>query len=175
MLIIKHFYYKEKKKMKKQIHIYYINKIKERLMRIYDVEDVATNEIAINRYLDKAGIINKELRQELLRNIVWSDNDCKGKLEKLGWKVLTGCGVPELIEEIKHCSIEKWRLAAEQIKKDLDALNIIKEKNVDIEYIKTCFDDEKGGFKEYNDYMGHDEDYELAQEEYELLKEVLEE
>ena len=160
--------------MKKQIHIYYINKIKERLMRIYDIEDVATNEIAINRYLDKAGIINNELRQELLRNIVWYDNDCKGKLEKLGWKVLTGCGVPELIEELKHCGIEKWRLAAEQIKKDLDALNIIKEKNVDIEYIKTCFDDEKGGFKEYNAYMGHDEEYELAQEEYELLKEVLE-
>ena len=75
--------------MKKQIHIYYINKIKERLMKIHDVEDVATNENGINRYLDKVGIIDKELRQELLRNIVWSDNDCKGKLEKLGWKILT--------------------------------------------------------------------------------------
>ena len=39
---------------------------------------------------------------------------------------------------------------------------------------KTCFDDEKGGFKEYNAYVGHDEEYELSQEEYELLKEVLE-
>lgn len=169
--------------MKKQIHIYYINKIKECLMKIYDAEDddilnrriIAINENAIDKYLGNAGIVDKELRQELLRNIVWYDNDCKGKLEKLGWKVLTGCGVPELIEELKHCGIEKWRLAAEQIKKDLDALNIIKEKNVDIEYIKTCFDDEKGGFKEYNAYVGHDEEYELTQEEYELLKEVLEE
>ena len=56
----------------------------------------------------------------------------------------------------------------------LKALNIINEKNVDIEYIKTCFDDEKGGFKEYNAYVGHDEEYELTQEEYDLLNEVLE-
>ena len=54
------------------------------------------------------------------------------------------------------------------------ALSIINEKNVDIEYIKTCFDDEKGGFKEYNAYVGHDEEYELTQEEYDLLNEVLE-
>ena len=60
------------------------------------------------------------------------------------------------------------------IKNELKALNIIKEKNVDIEYIKTCFYDEKGGFKEYNAYVGHDEEYELTQEEYELLKEELE-
>lgn len=58
--------------------------------------------------------------------------------------------------------------------KSSKALNIIKEKNVDIEYIKTCFDDKKGGFKEYNAYMGHDEEYELTKEEYELLEEVLE-
>ena len=56
----------------------------------------------------------------------------------------------------------------------LKALNIINKKNVDIEYIKTCFDDEKGGFKEYSAYIGHDEEYELSQEEYDLLKEVLE-
>ena len=62
----------------------------------------------------------------------------------------------------------------EIIEKELKALEIIKTNNVDIEYIKTCFDDEKGGFKEYNAYVGHDEEYELAQEEYDLLKEVLE-
>lgn len=56
----------------------------------------------------------------------------------------------------------------------LKALKIIKEKNVDIDYIRTCFYDEKGGFKEYNAYVGHDEEYELTQEEYDLLKEVLE-
>ena len=49
-----------------------------------------------------------------------------------------------------------------------------KATDFDIEYIKTCFFDEKGGFKEYNAYVGHDEDKELSQEEYDLLKEVLE-
>lgn len=84
--------------MNKQIDIYYINKIEECLMKLWDAEDndnpnrriIARNENAINKYLDKAGIIDKELRGELLRNIVWCDNDCKGKLEKLGWKILTG-------------------------------------------------------------------------------------
>ena len=83
--------------MNKQINIYYINKIKDCLMKLWDAENddvpnrriIARNENAINKYLDKAGIIDKELRQELLRNIVWCDNDCKGKLEKLGWKILT--------------------------------------------------------------------------------------
>ena len=59
--------------------------------------------------------------------------------------------------------------------KALKALNIIKEKIVDVEYIKECFYDEKGGFKEYNAYVGHDEDISLSQEEYDLLKEVLKE
>lgn len=84
--------------MNKQIDIYYINKIEECLMKLWDAENndnpnrriIARNENAINKYLDKAGIIDKELRGELLRNIVWCDNDCKGKLEKLGWKILTG-------------------------------------------------------------------------------------
>ena len=92
--------------MNKQIDIYYINKIKDCLMKLWDAEDndtpnrriIARNENAINKYLDKAGIIDKELRGELLRNIVWCDNDCKGKLEKLGWKILTGG------EEVKRMS-----------------------------------------------------------------------
>ena len=62
----------------------------------------------------------------------------------------------------------------EIIEKELKALEIIKTKNVDIDYIKTCFYDKKGGFKDYNAYVGHDEDKELTQEEYDLLKEVLE-
>ena len=60
------------------------------------------------------------------------------------------------------------------IETELKALKIIKEKTVDIDYIRTCFYDEKGGFKEYNAWVGHDEDEELIQEEYDLLKEVLE-
>ena len=57
--------------MNKQIHIYYINKIKDCLMKLYEAENddvpnrriIARNENAINKYLDKAGIIDKELRE----------------------------------------------------------------------------------------------------------------
>ena len=77
-------------------------------------------------------------------------------------------------KEALEISLSKYNSKLESGNKALKALNIIKEKNVDIEYIKTCFDDEKGGFKEYNAYVGHDEDMELTQEEYDLLKEVLE-
>ena len=77
-------------------------------------------------------------------------------------------------KEALEISLSKYNSKLELENKASKALNIINEKNVDIEYIKTCFDDEKGGFKEYNAYVGHDEDMELTQEEYELLKEVLE-
>ena len=77
-------------------------------------------------------------------------------------------------EESFRLSFLKYNSKLELENKKLKALEIIKTKNVDIEYIKTCFDDKKGGFKEYNAYMGHDEEYELSQEEYELLEEVLE-
>lgn len=77
-------------------------------------------------------------------------------------------------EESFRSSFLKYNSKLELENKKLKALEIIKTKNVDIEYIKTCFDDEKGGFKEYNAYVGHDEEYELAQEEYDLLEEVLE-
>ena len=62
----------------------------------------------------------------------------------------------------------------EIIKKELKALEIIKTKNVDIDYIKTCFYDKKGGFKDYNAWAVQYENEELTQEEYDLLKEVLE-
>lgn len=62
----------------------------------------------------------------------------------------------------------------EIIETALKALEIIKEKNVDIEYIKTCFYNEKDGLKEYNSWVKHDEDKELIQEEFDLLKEWFE-
>lgn len=58
----------------------------------------------------------------------------------------------------------------EIIETALKALEIIKEKNVDIEYIKTCFYEEKGGLEKYNSWVRHDEDKELIQEEFDLLK-----
>lgn len=62
----------------------------------------------------------------------------------------------------------------EIIETALKALEIIKEKNVDIEYIKTCFYEEKGGLEKYNSWVRHDEDKELIQEEFDLLKEWFE-
>ena len=72
----------------------------------------------------------------------------------------------ELIEKVKHCGFEEWRLAIEKIEKELNALEIIKKYsfvfvengqlksdygNVELVLDETCFD---------------------FQEEYELLKEV---
>ena len=79
----------------------------------------------------------------------------------------------EMKEELesKNNELEKENI---ELKKKAIILDIIKEKNVDIEYIKTCFYDEKGGMKEYNSWVGHDEDRALTQEQFNLLKEVLE-
>lgn len=80
----------------KKINIYYINKIKECRVRIFNAEDddivdrraVANNERVIENYLDKANIFDEDLRKELLDNIKWyEDNNCE-KLEKLGWKII---------------------------------------------------------------------------------------
>ena len=78
-------------------------------------------------------------------------------------------------DEALGLAIPKHDCELDSENKALKALNIIKEKIVDVEYIMTCFDDKKGGFKEYNAYVGHDEDISLSQEEYDLLKEVLKE
>ena len=59
-------------------------------------------------------------------------------------------------------------------KKELEALEIIKEKQVDTEHIRICFSNEKGGFTEYNDWVELDTCRELTEEEYELLRKVLE-
>lgn len=61
----------------------------------------------------------------------------------------------------------------EIIETALKALEIIKKKNVDIEHIKACFYEEKGGLEKYNSWVRHDEDKELIQEEFDLLKDWL--
>lgn len=118
--------------MNKQIDIYYINKIKDCLMKLWDAENndnpnrriIARNENAINKYLDKAGIIDKELRGELLRNIVWCDNDCKGKLEKLGWKILTG---GEEVERMNKKITLTLNLEDTRILNEDDEINDVKD------------------------------------------------
>lgn len=86
--------------MEKVIHIYYINRIKNCLGRIFEAEDtdpcyvdyhiVRANERAIDHWLDKANVKDKNLRQEILSNVDWCWDFCKERLEDLGWTVLTG-------------------------------------------------------------------------------------
>ena len=85
----------------KQIHIHYINKIKRCKLRIFEAEDnyvftvedkavVTANERAIEHWLKKANITNEEERRELLNIVDWSNDNCSGALEKLGWTILRG-------------------------------------------------------------------------------------
>ena len=87
--------------MEKKIHIYYINRIKSNLGRIFEAEDtycfteedqhiVVANNRAIEHWLKKAGITDPELKQEILSNVDWCWDGCKERLEGLGWTVLTG-------------------------------------------------------------------------------------
>jgi len=84
--------------MSKKIHIYYINKIKMCMLKIFEAEDddypdrkiVKANEKAIEHYLDKAGIVDEKLKTELLYNIRWTDDNCALTLVKLGWTIEYG-------------------------------------------------------------------------------------
>lgn len=84
--------------MNKQIHIYYINRIKDCLLRIFEFEDddcvdyrgVRANERAIEHWLDKAKIYDTDLRHELYEHIDWTCDACVESLEKLGWTIIRG-------------------------------------------------------------------------------------
>ena len=80
----------------------------------------------------------------------------------------------ELIEKVKHCGFEEWRLAIEKIEKELKALEIIKNKKVNIFHI-WVFDDYTQ-YKEHYPFAEYiaEEDM-LNAEEFDLLKEWLEE
>ena len=84
--------------MEKKIHIYYINCIKRLDYKIFEYEDddypnyrgVKNCENKIKKCLDKAGIKDKELKEEVLSILSWCDDKCCEKLEKLGWTILKG-------------------------------------------------------------------------------------
>lgn len=84
--------------MPKKIHIYYINKIKMCMLKIFEAEDddypnrkiVKANEKTIEHYLDKAGIVDEKLKTELLCNIRWTNDNCVSTLVKLGWIIEYG-------------------------------------------------------------------------------------
>ena len=85
----------------KTIHIFYINKIKHCLGRIFEAEDtycvtaedkriVTANERAIDHWLKKAGITSNEERKDILECVDWCWDGCAESLEKRGWTVLRG-------------------------------------------------------------------------------------
>ena len=84
--------------MDKQIHIYYINKIKNLDRKIFEYEDddypnykaVQICERHIEKWLDKAGITDKSLRREVRECCVWCNDNCNGILRNLGWTILIG-------------------------------------------------------------------------------------
>ena len=84
----------------KTIHIYYINRIKKCLGRIFEAEDsdmleddiniVNANNRAIQHWFKKAKIFDYHLQQEILSNVNWYDNSSAKTLENLGWTILKG-------------------------------------------------------------------------------------
>ena len=79
----------------KEIKMITINKIKKCLLKIFEEEDdgqpnseiTRANWAAITRLLKPYQFTQKE-EQELLRVVNWTNNNCVGALEDLGWKVL---------------------------------------------------------------------------------------
>ena len=76
----------------KTISMFKINKIKGCQLRIFEAEDddypdrriVNANERAIDHYLED---YSEEEKQELLKTIRWTYDDCASELVKLGWTV----------------------------------------------------------------------------------------
>ena len=76
----------------KIISMFKINKIKGCQLRIFEAEDddypdrrkVSSNERAIDHYLED---YSEEEKQELLKAIRWTYDDCASELVKLGWTV----------------------------------------------------------------------------------------
>ena len=83
----------------KEIKMITINKIKKCLLKIFEEEDdgqpnskiIRANWGAITRLL-KPYQFTQEEEQELLRVVNWTNDNCVGALEDLGWKVLRVMG-----------------------------------------------------------------------------------
>lgn len=61
----------------------------------------------------------------------------------------------------------------EQLKKSLEALEIIKEKEVDVHYLLICIEQNINPLQFYNEYMKEHNALGLTQEEFDLLKKTL--
>lgn len=79
--------------MSKEIRMVTLNRIKRCKCRIYDTEDddipnrkiIGANNRALDYYLKSYSETEKD---ELLRLIRWTNDDCTSELEKHGWKVI---------------------------------------------------------------------------------------
>ena len=60
------------------------------------------------------------------------------------------------------------------IEKDLEVLEILKKKGVAVGFIQLQITENCGGFIEYNDYIGEDKSLHLTADEYEEIKDLLE-
>lgn len=62
----------------------------------------------------------------------------------------------------------------EIIEKDLEVLEILKKKGVAVGFIQLQIKENCGGVREYNDYIGEDKSLHLTTNEYEKIKEWIE-
>ena len=91
---------KYEKHKRKKIHIFYINKIKNLDRHIFNnLNNKSSNnniliirscERWIRHWLDKANILDEDLRLEVKNCCVWNNNACARDLEDLGWTILRG-------------------------------------------------------------------------------------
>ena len=78
----------------------------------------------------------------------------------------------ELIEKVKHCGFEEWRLAIEKIEKELNALEMLKNKKVNLFHLWAF--DEYEQYKEHYPFSEYSAEEDMLNvEEFDLLKEWL--
>ena len=83
----------------------------------------------------------------------------------------------EAFKELKENAQEvcKWELdRLNIIEKDLEILEILKKKGVAVGFIQLQIKENCGGVSEYNDYIGEDKSLHLTADEYEKIKEWIE-
>jgi len=80
-------------RLEKKIEMSLINKIKHLQVKMMEYGDdenyrgISACERAIDHYISK---YPKEWQYEIKGAIYWVNNECKARLERLGWKVIIG-------------------------------------------------------------------------------------
>ena len=87
----------------------------------------------------------------------------KEALEKLNFECIRSNGIDD--EYSKELKI---------VENDLEVLDILKKKGVAVGFIQLQIKENCGGVREYNDYIGEDKSLHLTADEYEKIKEWIE-